>query len=97
LAHTGPVCYIILNVTRLLSENKLWLQCAELSKSDTVSRKKSLNVYEKCRSHSEAKCSHNSKVIALYHVLNKLSKTLIMNCDLNNTVYEMCYVCRSVC
>ena len=88
-------------------KSNLWLQCDELSKCDFVSRIKVCpfqlvnkilkNVYEKCRVHSEVKCSHHSKALVLCHVLDKLSKTILMNCDLDNRVSEMCYVCRSVC
>ena len=39
---------------------------------------------------SEAGYSHHSNVIALYHVLNKLSESMIQNCDFSNRVSEMC-------
>ena len=55
------------------------------------------NVYEKCRVRTEKKCSHHCKILALCHVLNKLSGTMIVNCDLSNRVSEMSYVCRSIC
>ena len=88
-------------------KSNLWLQCEEFPNSDFVSRIKVCqcqlvnkilkNVYEKCRVHSEVKCSYHSKVLALCHVLNKLSYAIVLNCDLRNRVSEMCYVCRSVC
>jgi len=88
-------------------KSNLWLQCDEFSKCDFVSRIKVCqcqlvnkilkNVYKKCRVHSEVKCSYHCKVLALCHVLNKLPKTVKMNCDLDTRVSEMCYVCRSVC
>jgi len=49
-------------------------------------------VYEKCRVYSAAKCSHHSKLLALCHVLNKLSKNMILNCDFNNRFSELSYV-----
>ena len=55
------------------------------------------NVYEICVMYSEVKYSHHSKVLALCHVLNKLSNAIVLNCDLSNRVSKLCYVYRSVC
>jgi len=109
LVHIGSVLYIILIKCCRVREVKstLWLQCEELPKSEIMSRVKVCqchlvnkilkNVYEKCRLCSEVKCSHHSKVLALCHVLNKLSNVMVLKCDISNRVSELCYVCRSVC
>jgi len=109
LAHIGPVWFIILIKCYKTFEVKsnLWLQCDELSKCDIMSRIKVFgasyvnkilkNVYEKCRVYSEVNYSHHSKVLVFCLVLNKLSKNMILNCDLCHRVSEMSYVFRSVC